>query len=664
MSRKPPLIELQNIVKCYARKSGSTLFALRGVSLRVYAGDFVCITGPSGSGKSTLLHILGCLDKADGGRYWFAGRDIQHFSSDDMAWLRRKAFGFVFQNYNLLGSATAIENVELPGVYARTGVDQRRKRALGLLAMLGLRDRIRHRPAALSGGQQQRVAIARALMNGGHVILADEPTGALDWQSSNEVLDILENLVRRGHTVILISHNPEIAIRAHRCIKLLDGQVVADSGSVASSENLLIQDASTNLPKTKTNPIDRGMEGLRTCVTSLKVNLLGTRRVRTLFAIISIVIGVWSVVSMLMIAEGLFRQTVEQVERLGADRVLVFPERSGNEAPVSLSLEDAKAIAERVPNVRKVLTSQRHRMTVSFGAKSIEGIVQSHLEFLPLDRREVQLPEVELGSSIRQQENDTLAQVAVIGSKIRDMLFPPDVSPVGQQLMIGDLPFQVKGIIASRESDAEPRAWLVSPSSDRILIPYKTGTALLFGTTKPQSLEIFVYDTRQIGLTIVAVRRLLMLRHAGEGFAVTYEGERVERAGQVRTKLLLGLGSIGGIALFAGGMGVMAAMLMAVSERKKEIGIRMAIGARCRDIRWQFAMEALLLTVVGGLLGFVVGAATGPLARLFNFSAAFSPWIILVALACTLCTGLVFGILPARRAARIEPVVALRHSRQ
>ena len=224
------MIVLEGIGRVFEGEAGIRVEALRDVSLRIAEGEFVCITGPSGSGKSTLMNILGCLDRPGSGSYQLAGAEVQSLSADGLAWLRRRVFGFIFQSYNLLDSATSQDNVELPGRYAVISGSARRKRAEALLAQLDLQERAGHFPAELSGGEQQRVAIARALMNGGRVILADEPTGALDKPTGEEVLRVLESLATKGHTVVVISHNAEVAARAARRIELRDGRIVSDTG--------------------------------------------------------------------------------------------------------------------------------------------------------------------------------------------------------------------------------------------------------------------------------------------------------------------------------------------------------------------------------------------------------------------------------------------------
>ena len=224
-----PLIEICGVTRVFDGDGAGEVAALIDVSLCIDAGEFVCITGPSGSGKSTLLNLLGCLDRPTAGSYRFAGRDVAEFTADDLALLRRKAFGFVFQDYGLLDSVTAQANVEMPVTY--TGLDgrQRRDRARQLLTAFEMGDRVAHRPSELSGGEQQRVSIARALVNGAQVVFADEPTGALDSEQGAEVMALLKQLAQRGHAIVVVSHDPGMAAQATRRIELQDGRLVDDT---------------------------------------------------------------------------------------------------------------------------------------------------------------------------------------------------------------------------------------------------------------------------------------------------------------------------------------------------------------------------------------------------------------------------------------------------
>lgn len=223
------MIETDGISKNYSKDGGVTVQALRATSLKIAKGEFVAIMGPSGSGKSTLMNILGLLDRPDTGTYRLDGRDVGSLSVDELAHFRNEKIGFVFQAFHLLPRTTAVENVELPLVYAKGGVQ--RKKAEAALKRVGLEDRSGHFSSELSGGQQQRVAIARALVNDPEVLFADEPTGNLDTASGEEVMQIFAELNKQGKTVILITHEPDVAARAERVLRIVDGEIVSDESS-------------------------------------------------------------------------------------------------------------------------------------------------------------------------------------------------------------------------------------------------------------------------------------------------------------------------------------------------------------------------------------------------------------------------------------------------
>ncbi len=219
------MIEMQGITKAY-RLGDSTVPVLKGIDLTIKAGEFIAIVGTSGSGKSTLMNIIGCLDRPTTGNYYFEGKNLTTFSNDELAYIRNQRLGFVFQQFNLLSRSTALENVMLPMIYANVSKPKRQQRATRTLARVGLADRLSNRPSQLSGGQQQRVAIARALINHPALVLADEPTGALDTKTSQEVMDLLTELNQQGITIAIVTHEPDIAAQTQRIIHLQDGLVV------------------------------------------------------------------------------------------------------------------------------------------------------------------------------------------------------------------------------------------------------------------------------------------------------------------------------------------------------------------------------------------------------------------------------------------------------
>lgn len=222
-------IRLRDIKKIY-KMGGQELAALNGINLDIKRGEFAALMGPSGSGKSTLMNILGCLDRPTVGSYELEGKEVAHLSDDELAVMRNKHIGFVFQNFNLLSRISSLENVALPLVYAGVGASERRKRAQQVLEAVGLGDRAEHLPNELSGGQRQRVAIARALVNNPEIIMADEPTGNLDTKSTKEIMEIFQEMHGRGKTIILVTHEPEIAICANRQLLVRDGVITRDEG--------------------------------------------------------------------------------------------------------------------------------------------------------------------------------------------------------------------------------------------------------------------------------------------------------------------------------------------------------------------------------------------------------------------------------------------------
>ncbi len=224
----PIVIDIENITKHYVM-GDETVHALRGVSLQIHRNEYLAIMGPSGSGKSTLMNMLGCLDTPSSGRYEFNGKDVSAMDGDELATIRNREIGFVFQTFNLLPRSTSLRNVELPLIYAGIDPVTREERAAQALRDVGLGERMEHKPNELSGGQRQRVAIARALVNNPSIILADEPTGNLDSRTGEEIMALLENLYQQGNTVILVTHEPDIAQHARRSVHLRDGVVESDS---------------------------------------------------------------------------------------------------------------------------------------------------------------------------------------------------------------------------------------------------------------------------------------------------------------------------------------------------------------------------------------------------------------------------------------------------
>ncbi|NVZ71251.1 MacB family efflux pump subunit [Pseudomonas costantinii] len=651
-----PLIELKNIRKSYGGGDSPQVDVLRGIDLSIHAGEFVAIVGASGSGKSTLMNILGCLDRPTVGDYLFAGENVAHLDSDELAWLRREAFGFVFQGYHLIPSGSAQENVEMPAIYAGISAAERHARAKALLTRLGLADRTGNRPHQLSGGQQQRVSIARALMNGGHIILADEPTGALDSHSGAEVMALLDELASQGHVVILITHDREVAARANRIIEIRDGLIISDSAegetyvpATANSDALQAVDLRQRL-------VD-GAEHNGAWKAELKDAIQAAWRVmwinrfRTALTLLGIIIGVASVVVMLAVGEGSKRQVMAQMGAFGSNIIYLSGSSPNPRTPLGIvTLNDVAALAA-LPQVKRIMPVNGNDAGVRFG----------NLDYLAyVGGNDVNFPDifnwpVVEGSYFTEADERAGATVAVIGHRIREKLFKGVASPIGQYILIENVPFQVIGVLAEKGSSSGNK-----DSDDRVAIPYTAASVRLFGTYNPEYVAIAAADARKVHEAEQAIDQLMLKLHNGKrDYQLTNNAAMIQAEARTQNTLSLMLGSIAAISLLVGGIGVMNIMLMTVRERTREIGIRMATGARQRDILRQFLTEAVMLSVVGGLCGIALALLVGGVLVLAKVAVQFSLVAVLGAFGCALVTGVVFGFMPARKAARLDPVKAL-----
>ena len=642
-----PLIDLQQVSRTFITGGGIEVDALKNVTLKIYPGEFVAIMGPSGSGKSTLMNVLGCLDRPTYGKYRFSGKDVSSLDADGLAWLRREAFGFIFQSYNLLGSTTALENVEVPAIYAGISHDERHQRAAALLESLGLEDRMHHRPSQLSGGQQQRVSIARALMNGGQVILADEPTGALDSQSGIEVMALLKDLAARGHTVIVITHDMDIAAHASRQIEILDGEITSDTGRLiekgAKPGNAHASSIDASMAAASLADIG---EAVRMALRSLRSNLF-----RTFLTLLGILIGVASVVAMLAIGEGAKRDIIERINSMGVNMVSIYPNSRRSANPGSLTQEDARAIALEVPNVQYTLPEISGNATLRFSNRDLNSSVIATGANLPAARS---WPLAQ-GVFFTEEDSELYTPVAVIGSTVHQELFDSSNEILGEYMLINNVPFQVIGVMTSKGASG----FGGRDQDDVVFVPVKTGGMRLFGRQYLRSLNVAVADPDYINATETAIAELLTARHGSKDVYIRNSAELIERRSDSLQTFTVLLGSVAAISLLVGGIGVMNIMLVSVTERTREIGIRMATGARQADIMLQFLSEAIVVSAVGGLLGVFLGIGIGYLIESFGTSVIFSSGPMLLAFGCAAATGLLFGFAPARKAAKLDPVVAL-----
>lgn len=637
-----PLIQLSNITKTF-RNGELSVQVLHGINLEIYAGEFVAIMGQSGSGKSTLMNILGCLDKATTGDYFFVGQKVSDLDSDGLAHLRREAFGFVFQSYNLLASSTACENVELPATYSGLPAEKRRERSIELLSSLGLQERLDHKPNQLSGGQQQRVSIARALMNGGQIILADEPTGALDSHSGKEVMRLLKELNAQGHTIILITHDADVAKNADRLIEIRDGKIIADAGPGVSSDKKTLPSLTASESKLKSEL----MEAMKTAFRSLHSNIF-----RTVLTLLGIVIGVASVISLMAIGDGAKKSVVDSISAMGSNLLLIRPgsptQNRWRWDLMTLVPDDVDAV-KGLPHVVSALPEQNGQFTLRYGNLDHSTEIQATAPEFPSARKW----EVAQGTFFTAEDDKNYATVVVLGKTVAKKLFT-EKNPLGEFVIINNVLFQVIGVMSERGADPGGQ-----DQDDKVFVPFKTGSLRIIGQKHLRSIIISIDDEKNMEAAQSRIHSVMMERHGTEDFQIRSMSSLIDMVSETQNTMTILLGSIAAISLLVGGIGVMNIMLVSVTERTREIGIRMATGARTRHIMQQFLIEALAVSAIGGLIGILVGLGTASLVGRFGMPVAYSIWPVIMAFSCAFLTGLIFGYLPARKAARLDPVTAL-----
>jgi len=644
-----PLIRIKDLRRQFTAGDENFL-ALKDLSLSIDTGEMVAIIGASGSGKSTLMNVIGCLDRDWTGSYAFAGRDVANIAPDEVAALRRENFGFIFQRYQLLADLDALGNVEMPAAYAGTEQGARRDRATTLLQRLGLSDRIHHRPSELSGGQQQRVSVARALMNGGDVILADEPTGALDKKSGAELMDLLAELNAEGHTVIIVTHDPDVARKAPRIIEISDGSIVSDKRSSPVHKDVaeFPHQALRKIPRWR-RWFERAEEAITIAVLSMNAH-----RLRTFLTMLGIIIGIASVVAVVALGQGSQDKVLENISAIGTDTVNIY-------AGVGIGNRGAGSIHTLVPEDASALALQSYADSVTPQVSSNATLVYRNIEAtgsvtgVGAEYFRVSGAKIISGNSFVDASIKQNAQDAVIDTNTRDALFPKGGDPLGQVVTVNRIPVRIIGVAQSSATGFGPG------NSLNIWVPYTTAMARILGQSYLSSITVRVADAFSMDTAQTLITNLLHKRHNAVDFHLQNSDtirSTIESSSQTLT-LLISLIAI--ISLIVGGIGVMNIMLVSVSERTREIGVRMAVGARSGDIMLQFLIEAVLVCIIGGATGVALALLSGLAVTSFASGVRFSYSLvtILVAFGSSTLIGIVFGFMPARAASRLDPVEAL-----
>lgn len=646
------IIEMDRINKFFG-SGANRVHVLKDISFSVVDGDFVAIIGQSGSGKSTLMNIIGCLDVQTSGACRIYGKDTSDLNPDQLAQLRSRYIGFIFQRYNLLGNLSASENVALPAVYMGVGSHERTQRAKELLTDLGLEEKLVNRPSELSGGQQQRVSIARALMNGGRLILADEPTGALDSKSGENVMEILAQLNSRGHTVLVVTHDHKVAAHASRVIEIKDGRILSDTRNRPlgkAPENNQVKAEPGSARSWIANRTDQFNEAFR-----MSVQAILSHKMRSILTMLGIIIGIASVVSVVALGKGSQEKIIADINAMGTNTIDIYPGQGFGDRHSgrikTLNVADAEILG-RQPYVDSVTPNTSKSGSLVY----LNQTLTAQLNGVGHQYFSVKAFDVAQGRIFLADEVRSAASYVLIDNNTYEKLFPDGTNPIGQVLLFDRQPLTIIGVLAKQERSFGPNTETL-----KLYAPYTTVMSKITGEKYISSITAKIKDNVQPLIAEKDLTALLTARHGKTDF-FTVNTDSIKKTIESTTGTMrLLISGIALISLVVGGIGVMNIMLVSVTERTREIGVRMAVGARRVNILEQFLIEAVLICLIGGLLGILLSQLIGVLFSMVvsDFALSYSADSMLLALICSSVIGIVFGFVPARNASLLNPIDAL-----
>ena len=685
------IIRMEGLEKTY-QLGEVQVQALRGVHLEIEAGSYVAIMGPSGSGKSTMLNLLGCLDHPTAGSYYLGGENVAAMNDEQLSIIRGKRLGFVFQSYNLIHQLTVIENIHVPLFYQGRDLLTCEEQCARLARLVGLGGRLDHRPKQLSGGQQQRVAIARSLANDPLMILADEPTGNLDSKTGLEILKLLDDLNASGKTIVLVTHDENVATRAHRVLHMKDGVIdreVINRQVKPPVKTKAVMASTVAEAKSKSDSLTYSKHSLQVLpilrIVQLGVKSLLLHKMRSVLTMLGIIFGVCSVIAMLAIGEGASYEAQQAIKKLGSNNIILRSVKPPEDNKASsggrsfaieygLSYKDVASIQTTVSGVKRVLPMRIIRDNVRFNENSVPSQIIGTHPLYP----EITGMEVVRGRFLTETDETHMENVCALTVSLAEQLFPYQ-DPLTEEVKVGADYYQVVGLVREKSSEHK-RPQSGNPNEGQTLdnnlyIPLSTAKSRFGETVIRRSAGSFeaervqlhqvtveLESTETVESATLQIEAILRRFHDKKDYEMIVPLQLLRQAAQTKRMFNIVLGSIAAISLLVGGIGIMNIMLATVTERTREIGVRRALGARKKDIVTQFLVETLVLSIGGGLIGVALGVIT-PLivSKLTEMKTVITLSSLLLAFGISGAVGVIFGLYPASRAADLHPIEALRH---